>query len=78
MMICLWFKLTYLQLGVTRFDDVSVHVNFVVVQLVVLDDETLESCVFVAIKLLKEVLGGCDHFFFINSHECFLVSELNP
>ena len=47
----------HFQLRVTSFLDVSVHVHFVIECLVMLDDESLERGVLIALKLREEVLS---------------------
>ena len=52
-------ELQHFQLRVTSLLDVSVHVHFVVVCLVMLDYETFERSVLVALQLGEEVLARC-------------------
>ena len=59
----------YLELRIACFLYIAVHVDLIVEGLVHLDDERLESCVLIALKLLEECL--CPRLF----HRLILNSE---
>ena len=59
-------KIIYFKLRVTGFLNITIHVNFIIERLVMLDNETFESCVFVAVQLTKEILDRSHLFHFIN------------
>jgi len=60
---------SYLQLRVTGFSYVTVHIDLVVKHLVVLNDKTLEGSVFITIKLFHQVLRWSNGIFFSLQNE---------
>ena len=66
---------TYLELRLSSFLDVTVHVDFIVKGGVVLDDEALKGCVLVAVQLLHQIHRRRLRLFFVRGDQRSLVLE---